>query len=261
MGGRDRVERGLPLESSSRAGARAPARVADERIPGDKDRGAAVLFHPLPPPVTRPGDTPGQAQYPGFRRGSPGHQVMDSMPLRPDCRRFVCDLCGLVAYICSWCDRGHRYCSSRCRRRARRRSLRAAGRRYQQSRRGRFLHARRQAAYRRRRQASEKKVTHHSCRAPQGSASVSSCGTTRHEFPSPSPSPQGAPRRCSGGRDGASQYLLCCVCGHPCEPFVRPDFLRCRRPRGPRAAMREVGDDLPESGGRDPTPVHGRGLA
>lgn len=189
-----------------------------------------MLFHPLPPPVPGLGIPLAGPQYLGFRRGSPGHRVraMDSVLLRPDCRRFVCDLCGSVAYICSWCDRGHRYCSKRCGRRARRRSLREAGRRYQQSRRGRFRHAQRQAAYRLRQRASEKKVTHHSCRAPQRSASVSSCKTTRHKPSSPSPSPQGGPRRRSGGRDGASQYLFCCVCGHPCEPFVRPDFLQER---------------------------------
>ena len=176
---------------------------------------------------------------------------MDSLHPRPDCRRFVCDRCGQVVYICSWCDRGHRYCSNRCRRRARRRSLREAGRRHQRSRRGRLLHARRQAAYRRRQQrASEQKVTHHSCRVESRSESVSSCTRTLAERSAPSSS-----------RDVATQHLVCDVCGHPCEPFVRDDFLRCRRPRVPMGSAREVSDDLAPGNGRNPTALHHRGLA
>lgn len=176
---------------------------------------------------------------------------MDSRHLRPDCRRFVCDRCGQVVYICSWCDRGHRYCSNRCRRWARRRSLREAGRRHQRSRRGRLLHARRQAAYRRRRRrASEQKVTHHSCRVERRSASVSSCPRTLPERSAP-----------SSFQEVAIQYLVCDVCGHLCEPFVRDDFLRCRRPRTAMGPAREVGDDLAPGRGRDPTSVHHRGLA
>ncbi len=169
---------------------------------------------------------------------------MDSVPLRPDCRRFVCDRCGQVVYICSWCDRGHRYCSNRCRRRARRRSLREAGRRYQQGHQGRLRHAKRQARYRARQRASEQKVTHHSCRADSGPASVRSCATTLSEPFCPSP-----------------LVVVCGMCGHPCEPFVRDDFLRCRRPRHSTMPTLEVGDDLAPVGRRDPAPVHRRGLA
>lgn len=175
---------------------------------------------------------------------------MDSLHLRPDCRRFVCDRCGQVVYICSWCDHGQRYCSDRCRRWARRRSLREAGRRHQRSRRGRVLHARRQAAYRCRQQASEQKVTHHSCRSEPRSASVSSCMKTLPERSGP-----------SSTRHVATQHLTCHVCGHPCEPFVRDDYLRCRRPRSERGLAREVGDDFARGRGRDPTSVHHRGLA
>lgn len=162
-------------------------------------------------------------QYPGIRRGSPGPEVMDTQPLRPDCRRFVCDRCHTAVYICSWCDRGHRYCSSRCRQQARRRSLREAGQRYQQSRRGRRLHAQRQASYRRRQRARlGEKVTHHRCRPVSGSASVISCETTPKRSDT---SPAGQTTM----RHDASQAIVCSVCGHPCEPFVRDDFLRCRR--------------------------------
>ena len=41
--------------------------------------------------------------------------------------------CGAVFWICRHCDRGHRYCGERCRRKARRQQRRAANRRHQQS--------------------------------------------------------------------------------------------------------------------------------
>ena len=44
--------------------------------------------------------------------------------------------CGVVFWICRHCDRGHRYCGERCRRKARRQQRRAANRRHQQSREG-----------------------------------------------------------------------------------------------------------------------------
>ena len=142
---------------------------------------------------------------------------------RPDCRRFVCDRCRQAVYICSWCDRGHRYCTPECRDEARRHSLRGAGRRYQQTPRGRRLHARRQQAYRDRKQRGSKKVTHHSCRRGGVSATVASCPTTM--LPSPL---QAVP---VGDR---SRELLCGRCSHPCEPMIRHDFLRSRRARSVR---------------------------
>ncbi len=143
---------------------------------------------------------------------------------RPDCRRFLCDLCGVACYICSWCDRGHRYCSASCRKRARRRSLLEAGQRYQQTHRGRLFHARRQAAYRRRQQ---QKVTHHGCPPSARSVSVSACAMTHkpstRPLREPSTVPLSAPRRL---RD-----LICGFCGWPCAPWIRHDFLPGRRPR------------------------------
>jgi len=45
--------------------------------------------------------------------------------------------------ICSHCDRGQRYCTTRCADEARRQSIRASGRRYQDSSRGHHTHAER----------------------------------------------------------------------------------------------------------------------
>jgi hypothetical protein len=79
---------------------------------------------------------------------------------RPECRQ--------IFFLCSRCDRGHRYCGACCRNEARRRSLREAGRRYQATRDGRFAHAARQRRYAERPQ----KVTHQSPRLEADAARV-----------------------------------------------------------------------------------------
>ena len=162
---------------------------------------------------------------PVFRASAGKSRPQEAMLLRrPDRRRFLCDLCGVACYICSWCDRGHRYCSTSCREGARRRSLLEAGQRYQQTRRGRLCHARRQAAYRRRQQ---QKVTHHGCPQSERSASVSACAITYEPLRSPRREPPTvrppSPRR--------PQDPVCMLCGWPCAPWIRHGFLPGRRPR------------------------------
>ena len=60
----------------------------------------------------------------------------------------MCAECRAQALICSCCDRGQIYCAGDCAARARRRTRRDAGRRYQTSRRGRLAHAERTRRYR-----------------------------------------------------------------------------------------------------------------
>ena len=67
--------------------------------------------------------------------------------------------CGAVFWICRHCDRGHKYCGERCRRKARRQQRRDANQRNQQSREGRLDHRDRQRAYRERRRLP--RVTDH----------------------------------------------------------------------------------------------------
>jgi len=201
------------------------------------------------PPHKAWGELPRRSQYFGKRRGSPGpFKAMAPLPLpRPDCRRLVCDLCEEVAYICSWCDRGHRYCSRECSEEARQRSVCEAGRRYQRSQRGRRKHADCQARYRRRQAAAAQKVTHHGCRSSPGPATVSTCSTS-----STDPSPC-LPQRCSFGTGVpvvVLAALFCQICGAECAPWVREDFLRCRRRPGVR-------HDLRATRGRDPSPLRG----
>ena len=90
-----------------------------------------------------------------------------------DSRVFVCARCQFRVRICSHCDRGHRYCSARCSRIARRESLHRAGRRYQQSLRGRHRHAKRQEKYRLQCREDQEKVTHQGSDEALCSASLS----------------------------------------------------------------------------------------
>jgi len=82
--------------------------------------------------------------------------------------------CRAMFFVCSHCDRGHRYCSASCRSAARCRQRRCANRRHQQSPEGRLDHRDRQRQYRERR--ARARVT------DQGSLSItcpasSDCGT------------------------------------------------------------------------------------
>lgn len=96
-------------------------------------------------------------------------------------RLFLCAGCRAQALICSCCDRGQIYCAEGCGAHARRRGQRAAGARYQASRRGRLTHAERARRYR----ARCKNVTHQGSPPPPpddflsiGSPTIASDATT-----------------------------------------------------------------------------------
>jgi len=78
-------------------------------------------------------------------------------------RLFCCACCRKQVMLCRSCDRGHRYCDGDCRDVRRRESLRRAGRRYQQTPRGRANHAARQQRYLQRQAA---KMTHQTSSTP-----------------------------------------------------------------------------------------------
>lgn len=88
------------------------------------------------------------------------------------CQRFCrAPACGVLFFICSYCDRGQVYCSQTCRQPARHQQRRAANRRHQQTLTGRLAHSLRQHAYRlrlarARYRGQENKVTDHSSQAP-----------------------------------------------------------------------------------------------
>lgn len=72
-------------------------------------------------------------------------------------RTFNCRRCHKQVFICIQSDRGNVYCSRTCSKISRQRSLKASGKKYQMSRKGRFKHAERQKRYR----DKIKLVTHH----------------------------------------------------------------------------------------------------
>ena len=97
-------------------------------------------------------------------------------------REYCCARCHRSVVICSRCDRGNRYCSDGCAKAARRESLGRAGRRYQESRRGRFSHAARQRRYRER---QAQMVTHQSSAPGLISVSLPRMNDSQGDFGAP----------------------------------------------------------------------------
>lgn len=124
---------------------------------------------------------------------------------QPPPRSFLCARCRCAVIICSHCDRGQRYCSAACSRQARSCAQRAAGKRYQASRKGRHAHARRQRQWRSRQQI----VTH------QGSPPVPSFDVLPTD-------------QATASQADVNQNCKCHFCGRSVSVFVRQDFLRCR---------------------------------
>lgn len=90
------------------------------------------------------------------------------MDAEPTGRLYFCAraACRVQVLICPPCDRGHIYCSTACSTMSRRRTVREAGRRYQNGRPGRLRHAERMRRYR----ARQEKVTHQGSPPPPAGA-------------------------------------------------------------------------------------------
>ena len=124
--------------------------------------------------------------------------------MEPLARRYLCACCRNPVLVCSHCDRGNRYCKD-CAATARPRCVKAAGQRYQTSRRGRHAHAQRQRRYREKRA----KVTHQ--------------GSPPPDLPALLP-----PEVTANELDAPQQPWQCHFCNCSCAELVRIDFLRCR---------------------------------
>ena len=134
-------------------------------------------------------------------------------------RTFLCGRCLERVFVCSHCDRGQIYCAGGCAQAARRVAQREAGRRYQESRDGRFAHAERNRRYRARR----KIVTHQGTPPPAMDGLVEpdrTAAASGHHLPT-----------C------VEKAFHCNWCGRPCSAFVRQGALRRRR-RVPRRQSR-----------------------
>jgi hypothetical protein len=153
-----------------------------------------------------------QGHYPGKGKARP-RLIGEPVPAEPGSGRlFLCAACRVQAIICSCCDRGQVYCAGECAGRARRQSQRAAGQRYQTSRRGRLAHAARMRRWR----ARPEKVTHQGSPAPPAAAVLRPGATTAaRDTARPADQPRGLPTTCHW-------------CGRPCRPWLRQGFLRRR---------------------------------
>jgi len=133
--------------------------------------------------------------------------------MEPTCRLFLCARCRKQVFICRRCDRGQIYCADGCAKIARNQSVREAGRRYQQSRQGRFKQAERLRRFRRRKQ----NVTHQGFELASendllnsNSAKVDK-SVVLHRQTRP------------------ANTIQCHFCGTRCSEFVRNSFLHRRR--------------------------------
>ena len=143
--------------------------------------------------------------------------------MRNAARLFNCAFCGHQVVLCRRCDCGHIYCSPHCSGRARRRSVRLAGLRYQNSRRGRHKHAERQRRYRERCRvrnpaapASMQKVTHHPL-------------TVARWRPDVARMPAGRSGTRPFGPDRPARVFRCERCGRFCARAVYPGLRPARR--------------------------------
>jgi hypothetical protein len=123
-------------------------------------------------------------------------------------RELDCRQCGQRFFLCPGCYCGQRYCRPECRGLARRRQMRAANRRHQQSEYGRLDHNDRQSAYRER---CRQRVTDQSFPAPD---LASSSGYDVVPPPPPPPAPV-----CGGIRAAPPGGLRCSICGRAGLPF------------------------------------------
>lgn len=151
-------------------------------------------------------------------------------------RYFLCNLCRILVLICSHCDHGHQFCGAACAKAIRRARQREAGRRYQQSRKGRLKHAQRTARWRARRAALAQIVTHQGSpntpadgvltaggvtSAPTQPLSVSASVSASVAASLPEPDSATTPTPTAVG--------CCHFCGKPCAALLRQGFLRRRR--------------------------------
>jgi hypothetical protein len=129
--------------------------------------------------------------------------------MEPTARLYQCILCHKQVTICSKCDRGNIYCAPICAARARMKSLKLAGFRYQTTLNGKRHHAARQACYRMR---LRKIVTHRGSPLTPQHASIKSIEN-----------------KTENSEIGHNRSTLTCFfCKNPISDWLRNDFLRRR---------------------------------
>lgn len=127
--------------------------------------------------------------------------------MEPTSRLYQCILCHSQATVCSKCDHGQIYCSTICSSIARKKSLKIAGSRYQNTFNGKRLHAARQARYRMR---LIKIVTHQGSPPARHHDSI-------HQV-------KNKPKKTE--KELNEMPFCCCFCEKPVSGWYRHDFLR-----------------------------------
>jgi len=155
-------------------------------------------------------------------------------------RMFLCGRCRAQVVLCSRCDRGNVYCGPACSQARRRESVRAAGRRYQDSRTGRFAHASRARRYRVRCQ----NVTHQGSVATAADALLPAVAA----LPPPLPCAANSVGVVTQPSSAPVPTARCSRCGAPRASAVRWGWLRHhRRVAGPSTGAKRSAsaDDFP----------------
>jgi hypothetical protein len=204
---------------SQRCGASSRAQWRDSNLPDWQAR-----RRPKPP---SPGSTPCparcRARMPGEYSTRRGRRPCphEADPVEGPARLFLCVRCHAQVLVCSCCDRGQIYCAGSCAQEARHQAQRAAGRRYQASRRGRMNHAVRSGRWR----ARQKNVTHQGSPPPLLDDAVAV-----ETAPAANSSPVTSTNNgATSLRSHGQPVWRCHWCGSRCPPFVRLGFLRRRR--------------------------------
>jgi len=184
------------------------------------------------------------------RPAAPPRQLAGVLMGDEPARRFLCARCRAPTLVCSRCDRGQIYCATGCAAVVRQQSQRDAGRRYQCSRPGRFMHAARTQRWRERQallavlpagseMATPQSVTHQGSPTPASDAVLVAVPTPVAAAAAPAaPAPSTQPCTTvttSGASSSATTLPLtlsawrCHWCYTPCSARIRLDFLRHSR--------------------------------
>jgi hypothetical protein len=171
-----------------------------------------------------------------------------SAPAEASARLFPCVRCRALVLICSCCDRGQIYCANGCAEEVRRQSVRAAGERYQATKKGRRAHAARQCAYR----AKKNDVRRHAPSGPVDEivpADAAACASRaggchraswrgrrihaersdlwrKEKLVTHHGSPRGPAHDVVPANAATTGFSHCHWCGCLCSPLVRSAFLR-----------------------------------
>jgi hypothetical protein len=143
-------------------------------------------------------------------------------------RLFVCARCRTQVLLCSRCDRGQRYCGRACSRASRLQALRAAGRRYQDSRAGRMAHAARSRRWRQRHRERAHAADDAAVDGGGPPHFVTHQGSPVLPADAPLAAPEQAGQQASAASDAVTAPITarCRRCTAPLPPWVRQGFMR-----------------------------------